>query len=528
MIAHLSTGKGFRGLAAYLINGEKDNQQAADRVAWASTRNIGGNLDPREDWQAIARQMHATTAAHAIGRDNPKGHKCTRPVWHLSVSWAEREADKAAPEAMQKIADDLLGRLGLSEHQALFVAHDDTENPHLHLVVNLVNPESGKVWDRHNDLQKVNTHLAAMEKEYGFECVDHWGVDNERDQNRDRSQPSRDASELAKREFSALPMDKPEILDLRARVADHFREAENWSDLEGRLQTHGVGLEPLQTNRFKGLRIVEGDRYAKLSSMGKDIRLTDLEKRLGGSYAKHLYLKEHHKDHSRSIESFQRDFAGLTHHKAQMASYERDRGTIRDLTAEYARTLQKLDYEREQRAFDKRDIHKAIEEAYADPEAAKAAWAKLDEARNETDRAFHQAFNPAAYGAIKNRHVAKHKIKKALAKLEQARNAHAKQQTKIARLKGAKLSIDNARDQAQGSLKDVFNRIGDSAEQRARKEGISNRLIKAAREMSLEETRADKLQTKEHVFINNARNQEQETALVQEQSITDRDTSGNF
>ena len=48
---------------------------------------------------------------------------------------------------MEKAADSYLRFMGFDEHQAVYIAHKDTEHPHLHIILNRVHPETGKVLD---------------------------------------------------------------------------------------------------------------------------------------------------------------------------------------------------------------------------------------------------------------------------------------------------------------------------------------------------------------------------------------------
>ncbi|APV40800.1 relaxase [Pseudomonas frederiksbergensis] len=65
------------------------------------------------------------------------------PVMHLVLSWASHEnpTDKQAFDAGQFA----LNAIGLEEHQYLSAVHRDTDNVHLHVMVNKVHPERRKV-----------------------------------------------------------------------------------------------------------------------------------------------------------------------------------------------------------------------------------------------------------------------------------------------------------------------------------------------------------------------------------------------
>ncbi len=91
------------------------------------------------------------------------------PVYHLALSFDPGDAvDRAA---MERVADRVLETLGLQEHQVLIVAHADREHAHMHLMVNRVHPETGKVWSRWQDYPAIQRVLREEEEVLGLRRV---------------------------------------------------------------------------------------------------------------------------------------------------------------------------------------------------------------------------------------------------------------------------------------------------------------------------------------------------------------------
>ena len=113
----------------------------ARRVQWTETRNLATN-DPMRG----ARIMEATTRdAQELKRLSgvkATGRKLTKPLCHYSLSWGKDE--RPSRQEMGRAVTGSLQALGLVDRQALIVAHGDTEHPHVHVIVNRVNPENGK------------------------------------------------------------------------------------------------------------------------------------------------------------------------------------------------------------------------------------------------------------------------------------------------------------------------------------------------------------------------------------------------
>jgi hypothetical protein len=153
MIAVSSSGKSFRALAAYLATGRSGEEH--ERVAWSAGRNL-----PTDDPELAATFMRATAA---------QSDRVEKPVYHIALSFDP--SDPVDRAAMEQVANHLLERLGLAEHQAVIVAHRDREHPHLHLLVNRVHPETGLAWERWKDQPLIQQVLREEEQALGLREV---------------------------------------------------------------------------------------------------------------------------------------------------------------------------------------------------------------------------------------------------------------------------------------------------------------------------------------------------------------------
>jgi hypothetical protein len=154
MIGVSSSGRSFKALGKYLVEGR--NREAEGRVAWSSARNL-----PTDDPELAAKIMRATAAQNV---------RTSQPVYHLVLSFDPR--DQVSREQMERIADRVLGELQLREHQVLIVAHADREHAHMHLLVNRVHPETGKMWDRWQDYPRIQSVLREEERALGLRAVE--------------------------------------------------------------------------------------------------------------------------------------------------------------------------------------------------------------------------------------------------------------------------------------------------------------------------------------------------------------------
>lgn len=276
MIGNPYKGRSFKGIVRYLHHG-RINDPKPHRVVWSEGRNIATTND-----KAVPAIM-AATAALSSG--------VQKPVYHLPISWPPDE--RLSKDVQLQVADTLLADLGLSEHQALIVAHDDGDCPHIHIVVNTVHPDTGRVWNAWRDVFRIMESLERQEQELGLRIVERPDLDAHRSgaKSPDREKgPTRDERKRAEREDDTplVKWSEAEMRERRNQITAHFKAAVSWSDLEGRLQRHGLKL----TEAGQGFRITDGTHFMQMSKVGKHAREDKLAERFGESWEDYQILRE--------------------------------------------------------------------------------------------------------------------------------------------------------------------------------------------------------------------------------------------
>ena len=174
-------GRSFAGVAAYCLHDapEPDDRspETSERVAWTDTRNLATIRAER-----AARLMAATAKAapdlKRLAGGARGGRKLAKPVLHYSLSWARNETPDR--QEMSRAVDGSLEALGLEGHEALIVAHDDTRHPHVHVVANRVDPETGKAAKLGNSKLRLSRWAEGYEREQGRIRVERRVKNNER------------------------------------------------------------------------------------------------------------------------------------------------------------------------------------------------------------------------------------------------------------------------------------------------------------------------------------------------------------
>lgn len=157
-----SGGCSFKGAAAYYLHDKAGDTR--ERVEWTQTLNVL-TQDPDKAWKVMAyTALEADRLKEASGQKRT-GRKLTKPVFSYSLSWhPEQQPDR--PQ-MLRAAQQSLKALGLTEHQALIVAHRDEPQPHIHILVNRVHPLTGLAGDLKNSKRTLSDFAREHEREHG-------------------------------------------------------------------------------------------------------------------------------------------------------------------------------------------------------------------------------------------------------------------------------------------------------------------------------------------------------------------------
>ncbi|MCP4184813.1 MAG: relaxase/mobilization nuclease domain-containing protein, partial [Hyphomicrobiales bacterium] len=176
-----ATGTSFKGAFLYYTHDKREEGEnvrlTSDRVDWMEFRNLSTD-DPH-----LASSIMAATAK---SQDDLKrqagaslaGNKSDQTVYHYSLGWNPSEKDGLTKAEMLRAANESIRALGAEGNQAALIAHNDTAHPHVHVIINRVNPENGKMLDLWNSQKHLSKWAMAYEQERGqVHCnkrVENW------------------------------------------------------------------------------------------------------------------------------------------------------------------------------------------------------------------------------------------------------------------------------------------------------------------------------------------------------------------
>lgn len=107
---------------------------------------------------SAAAEMNAVAAQNARVKD---------AVYHIVLSWPANESPTDA-QAFECGAH-ALSAVGMADHQYVFAVHRDTDNAHLHIAVNRVNPNTFRAVYPDRDYFKLDRAMRELELKYGWQ-----------------------------------------------------------------------------------------------------------------------------------------------------------------------------------------------------------------------------------------------------------------------------------------------------------------------------------------------------------------------
>ena len=184
-------------------------------------------------------------------------------TYHLLRSFPDGE--RPDKEQMYTMTDAVAKALGYGEHQRIVVVHDDTDNLHIHLIINKIHPERHTVHTPRRDFKILAEVCAKLERVNSLTQTNH--------------EPGKTISEAKARDMEAHSGVESFLSYAKQKATPILIAALSWEELHRELDETGITL------RLKGNGLVMTDHTGtvavKASNIGRDYSKTKLEKRFG-------------------------------------------------------------------------------------------------------------------------------------------------------------------------------------------------------------------------------------------------------
>jgi hypothetical protein len=155
-------GTSFKGALRYVLHDQ--GASTADRVGLIALRNLATD-NAGEAWREMMVLCEAADDLKRRAGVKATGRKLSKPVYAFTLNW--HEDDQPEPDHMLETALSALEALGMADLQAVIVEHTDRPHRHVHIIVNLVDPLTGKSACLSNDDHKLDRWADSYEVSRG-------------------------------------------------------------------------------------------------------------------------------------------------------------------------------------------------------------------------------------------------------------------------------------------------------------------------------------------------------------------------
>lgn len=255
-------GHSFKGAGQYFLHDKK--AKTKERVMWTHTLNLP-TQDPEKamGWMAHTA-MNANRLKRLAGVSNTGRKKTAGDVYTLSLAWHPKQyPDK---ETLLNAALETVEGLELQEHQAVIVAHNDTEHPHVHIIFNLVHPENGKTRMPSYDWLKLSDWAEGVERNDGEILCEQRVINNQK--RKERGQDNK----------MKLVKHKEKPLDIAPLINELYQQSDSGTAFQAALEGNGYTLAKGDKRGF--VLVDEQGKVYSLSRQLKGQRAKDLRERL--------------------------------------------------------------------------------------------------------------------------------------------------------------------------------------------------------------------------------------------------------
>ena len=249
----------FKALINYCL-GVTGHSQGA--VLYAAKQNI-------HDFKTAAVEMESL-AIESV--------RCKTPAFHFILSW--RSDESPTNEQVDEAVNIALTELNLQDCQAVWGLQADTDNLHVHVVVNRISPETFKAIKPAGGFSKKALEKAARK----IELSQGWEIENTGRYEVNSSGQIFEKKEFSKSEISQTARDIEAHTDFESleRIAKReitpiLEQAVSWQELHKNLAEHGFRLEV----RGNGAVLESSGTTLKLSKVSRKCSFTQLKQRLG-------------------------------------------------------------------------------------------------------------------------------------------------------------------------------------------------------------------------------------------------------
>ncbi len=213
-------------------------------------------------------------------------------TYHLVISFRAGDEHKITPEMYKKIEEKIAKSLGFENHQRLCGIHQNTNNIHMHIAYNMIDPIKYNRHEPYRDQVKLRNTAKKICEEYGL------SFDKKKEKDREGKITQRAAAMEA---HSGQQSFQSFALECKQKILSGIKLANNWNDIHIIFANFGMQITP----RGNGLVVIDekGNGAIKASALDRSLSKAKLTKKFGNFKGKKNTNKESHfiKKYSRRV-----------------------------------------------------------------------------------------------------------------------------------------------------------------------------------------------------------------------------------
>jgi hypothetical protein len=253
----------FDGLNDY-ISGKSKRRLDTEKVAFVDCVNL------------ISVES-ATTEMESLALQNKR---VAYPVMHLLLSW--RENENPTREQVREAVNITLDEMNLSDCQAVYALHQNTDNMHLHICVNRINPYTLRAINPAHGWTRRGMERAARRIEHvqGWQTENNaWSEVNESGEVINKPRPANQNRPLPSKvqDMENLTGEQSAIRKAQNALKDKLKGLSTWEDFYNLLSLNGMKYQ----KKGSGAVITIDDVTVKASDVSRNLTLSKLEYQLG-------------------------------------------------------------------------------------------------------------------------------------------------------------------------------------------------------------------------------------------------------
>lgn len=269
-------------------------------------------------------------------------------IKHYLFSW--KQGEHPSNSQMDESVKILLKETGLEGHQVIYGVHNDTDNIHLHMMVNRVNPLTLKLVEINNgfDIEPIHRAIALIEHKQGWSreknarylvldngdlCRSYVDVDKPRQPGQRQKDHEYRTGEKSGQRI---------VIEIAGPI---IKSAKSWGQLHEELAKHGVTYHPVK----KGAVFSIAGVHTRASLVSPEAGFHKLQRRLG-VYQPPINA---HEQSINLLQPLSKETPGWDAYTKQKDEYEEAKNKQNEMKQRHKDELQEL---KKQQANDRNDI----------------------------------------------------------------------------------------------------------------------------------------------------------------------------